>query len=368
MKTWVLVIAETNPKKRLWKNAVPALISGVTHCHSISNSQPDTRVNVLIPNLFGLRYGFTGPRYAELRDLKLSDIRVYTGTDCTKLKDALVKAVQEVARKRSSEQKDDTEETIEGSALRLGLGRANPEELRLNSCQLAETTFQDNSSAILPETMLQAPTTHTLEDACAPALSSLSSPLRECSASRPERDTTQENIDALFNDPPSSQPCFTPDKRTQSSQSSERHTTRANIAALFNGGGAVISEHSETTKTHQEEVAPTTPLASQRNLMRHDTPIDAEFQVLSRPVSQSKQYARVDQAIALSKASLSEITSAVAKAFRDAKEDILSKQSLEIAVTKATLGISPEIFTEALAQLHAMNKVMLTDDLVFKVS
>jgi len=381
VKTWVLVIAETNPKKRLWKNAIPGLVSKVTQSHSIDNSQLDTRVNVLIPNLFGLRYGFTGPRYAELRDLKLSDIRVYKGHDSAKLKDALVKAVQEAARKRISVRasesmpKKELDETLELPALRsfagegIGASEKASDELGHKANELVQPShLQDSRNLFMSQCSEER---HVAESAmgdsaqvCFSSLSAEASPSQKrLQSPRPvERDTTQGNIDALFTATSPLRLSQGKSMQPSQSQSVERHTTHANIAALFNGGDVVILDNAEIVKAIGVEAAPTTPLVTQRNLMRNDTPIDSEFQV---PLSKSCM--RCDAEVSQEKPNFFEITAAVSKAFVDAEEAVLSKQSLEFAVAKSSLRISSESFIEALVQLDKMNKIMLSDELVFLV-
>jgi hypothetical protein len=228
VKTWVLVIADTNPKKRSWKNAVPGLISKVTQSHSISHSQLDTRVNVLIPNLLGLRYGFTGPRYAELRDLKLSDIRVYTGHDSTKLKDALVKAVQEAAKKRVSNNEEEIlpRKSIEETTPQMSLPscvhsgsctseKNAPDELNSKAHEQVETPILSKPRELSSE---EADSMEALSnwregerivelDIAANA-SAVSSPFASSqglhSRNSVHRDTTRENIDMFFTASPSS--------------------------------------------------------------------------------------------------------------------------------------------------------------------
>jgi hypothetical protein len=92
-------------------------------------------------------------------------------------------------------------------------------------------------------------------------------------------------------------------------------------------------------------------------LIRNDTPIEPESQAVSRG----------GIGHALDKLNLLEITAAVGKAFQDANEDVLSRQSLKIAVGKSASGISSQKFHEALVQLDAKNKIMLSDELVFLV-
>mmetsp|Transcript_32894 Transcript_32894/g.60424 ORF Transcript_32894/g.60424 Transcript_32894/m.60424 type:complete len:415 (+) Transcript_32894:55-1299(+) len=390
LKTWVLVIAETSPKKRCWKNAVPGLVS------KVSQGLSDTRVNVLIPNLLGLRYGFTGPRYAELKDLKLSDIRVYKGHDSTTLKDALVKAVQEAAKRRVSvgederlpkaagatsqqkdalsgngssettlteEMNDDAPEVAEPSSLRGSLNLATDDASSMGPLSQAVSAEHESTQPQCPEeqqvaqSCMAAPVSFS-------SLSPPASPLAKSwqSPASFQRDTTQENINAFFNAPPLSASRFSVEGGIQSSQSTQAHKTQANIAAPFSKGGVVISANAAVeAKEHESEATPTTPVASHRNLMRNDTPIAPEIQ--AAPQSN----ACGGKSDSLDKSKLLQIIAAVSKAFRDAKEDVLTKQSLEITVAKGSLGISCETFNQALVQLDARNKILLNDDLVFLV-
>merc|ERR1712217_709369 len=141
--------------------------------------------------------------------------------------------------------------------------------------------------------------------------------------------------------PPSSPLPSSCKKNTQSSQQPEMHTTQANIAAFFNADALATSGNAaDEAKAHRFGIASTTPIKSQRNLMRNDTPIDPNLHGTSQPNSN-----------VLDKFKLSEITVAVSTVFREAGEGVLAKQTLENAVAKKNMNTSPEIFAQALVQL-----------------
>jgi len=92
LKSWVLVRTSARGCVSRWRDAVPALVSAI---------DAETCVSVLVPNLLALRHDFRGGRaFRALSGLELSQIRPYQGSDQPMLKDALLRAVQEVAASR----------------------------------------------------------------------------------------------------------------------------------------------------------------------------------------------------------------------------------------------------------------------------
>lgn len=367
VKMWVLV---RPANVRLWKNAVPAMVS------KVADTLNGKRVNVVMPISLVLGCGFAGKPFHELKDLTLSDIRLYQGSVRERLAEALTQAVMQAAQARA------TVKSKAGPAQVSPAPRAPP--VASPPGQGATSEPSPASPAVAP---LPTPGTpeerHTTKDNIAalfqggrnvraapdsPARVAENKELRTPDVRMEERHTTKENVAALFRGGGSAQAApatgaraaETTERLTSESSMDERGATKENSVVLSHNDGKVSSVPPAGTLAPvagdaapvppAEATEPATPRRrSKRKLEREDTPPDPA------PVASDAA------PVALSKLQLAEFTKVIASAFRKTREAVLTRQEVAVALEK-----SAEL-AEGLRQLDATNKVFLSDDLVFLV-
>jgi len=334
LKTWVLV-RTSDPKRRRtgrkWSDATAALVSKV----SFGLTPEDMRVSVILPNVLTLRCGFGGTGFTELTCLPLSDVRPYCGSDLPKLKQTLLKAVQEVSKAR----------------------RAKHEESRQESaCHQLQMEQVVGEVADLPATpSLQLPAMSALPlgttQVALPTKGPECKPTHDVEVEQPSTPKALElvvceTLDAHAVSETAARPASHEVPRTAVTVSATTDEASPTRQPEFNSLEDVEVEH------------PSTPKA--RQLVRRWTP--------EAPPMPDKPMAATETP--MSKLRLQQFTSALAMAFQDSGESVLTRKELGMVIAAKCVGLGKVAageLDEALGLLDSANKVLCNNELVFLV-
>lgn len=290
---------------RRWADAVPAM---VTRIREATGTLPT--VDLVIPNLLSLRCGFGCAKpFCEMFDVNLKDLRAYTGSEQSQLKDQLLKAIRIDSRTRCA--------SLSGALI---ITAKRPGALPLPAPLPPPLPKEQGDTAI-----------RTPADAGWEFL---------------------RHFDpADFTEEPTSELASAVDYDNKDGPSSQ---LRQESLPLEEQEAVVGSE-----------ADPATP--RRRQLVRQDTPPTpsdlCSLQKRATVIAELPPKARAQDA-----SWLLEFTRAVSQAFRRARQDELTQQELVALMAEAQgMKLSHEELQEGLRVLDSQNKVFLTGDLVFSI-
>jgi len=389
VNTWVQVVTTTSSKGRRWGDAVPALVSKVSHV--LGDPKPDVRINVLVPNVLALQYKFKAAEFREFKNLGIADVRPYLGHRHDELKSLLLSAFREKAHKNSTSNK---------GQWAIPVQRDEQESTTLDNAKLllspSRRKFVDKDMDTTPENIAK------LFKRCAegsaqgnrPSESLFEAGSESIVAVNKDMDTTPENIAKFFKNS-----C---DGIAKGNQETESMCETGSVATLIAASTSCASSLDDPAAAglflSSCDSPPRTPrTSSKKTLGRNITPTDPDLPrphsgheekcssenamiepVLLKTSSSSKRLG-FEQLSAealhttqapMSKQRFTELTTLISRAFRaqDTKgQGILSKQAITKAIESTGMGLAMGELDEALARLDAVNKIMLSDDLVVRV-
>jgi len=288
---------------RRWADAVPAMVTRIREA-----TDTLATVDLVIPNLLSLRCGFGSAKpFCEMPDVSLKDLRAYTGSEQTQLKDQLVKAIRIDCRTRCASPSGALIITAKRPGA-LPLPATLPPPLPKDRAGTAIPTAADGGWEFLRHF---DPADFT-EESTSKLASAVDYDKKDGEGSQPKLETLpQEEQEAVVD----------------------------------------------------SEADPATPC--QRQLVRQDTPPTP-----SDVCSHKKRPTVIAELPCAQDASwLLEFTRGVSRAFRQTRQDELTQQELVALMAEAEgMKLSHEELQEGLRALDSQNKVFLTGDLVILIS
>jgi len=382
LKDWVLTRVST----RFWSKAVPALVSRVT----VGIKPEDCSLCLVLPNRFALQYGFgVAKPFFELSDVPVRDVRPYHGTDHLLLHATLLKAIRE-SRSGSQASREGCSTVATSTIARnvdLRAGGISPASATPAALtQLAKPaepadlvpgmTQDDEIPAAQPEPAVSEEDEEEMEE---DRLSLPRSPPERAGEeaddkskesepavrSRPptaaesemELESTQEVPleDQLASGPP-------PQPQPQPEEAARGDEPPPTTAAAPLSPAAVV--HATATPETPRRTSQGRPLAQRESEPKDASntvvePVAVPMGKISPVLAMAEKAAPVNAA-----ARFAELTKAVARAFKGARADELTRQELAKAVGHS---FGEEELHQGLEQLDRAQKIFLTGDLVFLI-
>lgn len=137
LKEWVL----TRVSSRLWRDAVPAMVSKVSEGESGVRT-----VCLAVPNLLALRHGFPSKMpFREINDVQLLDVRTYGGSDQPLLRSLLLRAIEKVVHERRSQSFQQRQEELSSKLFEHALEFTK--EVNVASLQIERHRGEDEAAS-----------------------------------------------------------------------------------------------------------------------------------------------------------------------------------------------------------------------------